>query len=88
MRRPGFIELNRISENALKDLARKHNVESKAALAWNGMGAAAGGTVAIIANLNSIEDVKTACESAGWEILDWKREGDTRQLQDEREIDS
>ena len=33
LRRPGFIELNRISENALKDLAKKHNVESSAALA-------------------------------------------------------
>ena len=33
LRRPGFIELNRISENTLKDLARKHKVESRAALA-------------------------------------------------------
>ena len=33
LRRPGLIELNRISEKVLNDLARKHSVESSAALA-------------------------------------------------------
>ena len=43
----------------------------------------------------STDDIKWSMEQYqrnrkpfDWEILDWKREGDTRLLQDEREIDS
>ena len=36
----------------------------------------------------SMEQYQRNRKPFDWEILDWKREGDTRQLQDEREIDS
>ena len=36
----------------------------------------------------SMEQYQRNRKPFDWEILDWKREGDTRLLQDEREIDS
>ena len=36
----------------------------------------------------SMEQYQRNRKPFDWEILDWKREGDTRKLQDEREIDS
>jgi hypothetical protein len=36
----------------------------------------------------SMEQYQRNRKPFDWEILDWKRESDTRQLQDEREIDS
>lgn len=45
--------------------------ESKSILAWKGMGAAAGGTIGMIANHAAHDEIKAACEKAGWTILDW-----------------
>jgi len=59
-------ELNRAYRPLVDDL-----MESKTALAWKGMGAAAGGTVAIISNHGKVEEVKAACTQAGWEIIEW-----------------
>lgn len=60
-------------------------MQSKDALAWKGMGAAAGGTVAIIANLGKVDAVKAACEKQGWTILEWDydSEGLTRTVIEE-----
>ena len=56
-------------------------MENNDALAWKGMGAAAGGTVAIIANLGKIDAVKDACSEAGWEVLDWSFDNEGLQRQ-------
>ncbi len=69
-------ELNRAYRPLVDDL-----MESKTALAWKGMGAAAGGTVAIFANHGKVEEVKTACTQAGWEIIDWNYDNEGLQRQ-------
>ncbi len=91
-RRDIFIESLRNVSSAIDEMAPELNdpyrpvvnplMESKTALAWKGMGAAAGGTVAIVANMGKVQDVKDACSDAGWEILDWEydNEGLVRQV--------
>lgn len=69
-------ELNRAYRPLVDDL-----MESKTALAWKGMGAAAGGTVAIISNHGKVDAVKTACTEAGWEIIEWEYDVDGLQRQ-------
>ena len=46
-------------------------METCAISAWKVMGAGGGGAVALLSKKNKIKDVKTACEIAGWMILDW-----------------
>ena len=44
----------------------------RSALAWKGMGAAGGGCVGIFAMVGKVEEVKSACEDAGWQVIDWQ----------------
>lgn len=54
--------------------------ESRSILAWKGMGAAAGGTIGMIANHAAHDEITAACEAAGWTIIQWDydNEGLTR----------
>lgn len=45
---------------------------NKSAMAWKGMGAAGGGCVGIFANQGKTDEVKAACQAAGWKILEWE----------------
>ena len=45
---------------------------NKSAMAWKGMGAAGGGCVGIFANQGKVDEVKAACQAAGWKILEWE----------------
>ena len=46
-------------------------LESKDIAAWKALGAGGGGCVALLTRLDRQQDVITACEAAGWDVLDW-----------------
>jgi len=69
-------ELNQAYRPVVDDL-----MADKDALAWKGMGAAAGGTVAIIANNGKVDAVKSACTNVGWEIIEWNYDDEGLQRQ-------
>ncbi len=52
---------------------------SKDVLAWKAVGAGGGGCAMLLCNLGRREAVETACEAAGWSLVDWA--ADTEGLQ-------
>jgi len=46
-------------------------LESKDIAAWKALGAGGGGCVALLAGPVRQDAVITACQAAGWDVLDW-----------------
>ena len=46
-------------------------LESRNVVGWKALGAGGGGCVALLSGPERQQEVITACEAAGWNVLDW-----------------